>query len=59
MPTLQGGNILLPHTTFAYRMRLPPTLKKSVAINAINKTILENPPSKSKISILDLNVSEG
>ena len=52
IPSIQnGGNVLRPYTELKLSFRLPPTVDCNTAMNAIDKTLKENPPNNASVSV--------
>ena len=59
IPDLKGGNVLRKQTSIKMSIRLPPSLKVSVAENALKKTLTTNVPYNAKVNILGSFGGEG
>ena len=46
-----GGNVLRQYTEVKLSMRIPPTLDKEIAVQAMNKALTENPPYDATITV--------
>lgn len=48
----KAGNVMLPYTSAAISIRIPPTKDAEEAKQEIVKALIEDPPYNSKITIL-------
>jgi len=54
-----AGNVLRPSTTLKLSIRTPPSLDLKPAIDAIHKTLQENPPYNAKVTIEEFRGGAG
>jgi acetylornithine deacetylase/succinyl-diaminopimelate desuccinylase-like protein len=60
MPSLaQGGNVLRTHTTVKISMRLPPTVKATPVVKALEKLVTTDVPYGAKVSWVGEKASAG
>jgi acetylornithine deacetylase/succinyl-diaminopimelate desuccinylase-like protein len=50
-PIKDGGNVLRPYTAVKLSFRLPPDVNCHIAMDAVNKILMEDPPYKAMISV--------
>ena len=46
-----GGNVLRPYTALRLSMRIPPTLDKEIAVDAMRKALTDNPPNNASVKV--------
>jgi acetylornithine deacetylase/succinyl-diaminopimelate desuccinylase-like protein len=50
-PSANAGNVLRPYTQLQLSMRIPPLVDPIKAQNALEKTLIENPPYNASVSV--------
>jgi acetylornithine deacetylase/succinyl-diaminopimelate desuccinylase-like protein len=46
-----GGNVLRPYTALRLSMRIPPTLDKEIAVDAMRKALTDDPPNNASVTV--------
>jgi len=46
-----GGNVLRPYTALRLSMRIPPTLDKKIAVDAMRKALTNDPPYNASVEV--------
>lgn len=54
-----AGNVLRPFSELVISLRLPPTVDGEIAKSAVERVLLENPPSNAKVSVHFSSVANG